>query len=82
MEEKINSHLVYLFNFNSRVTKINLASISHAESLNFPEKGGNCINWVLGHIITERDDIFSNLLDCQNYAVMHLLKNMNRKAVN
>lgn len=58
MEVKFNSYLVYLYNLNSRVTKINLESINHAESLIFPENGGNCINWVLGHIITERDEIF------------------------
>lgn len=36
----------------------NLAGLSHAESLVSPEKGGNCMNWLVGHLNTA----YSNLL--------------------
>ncbi len=32
--------------------KLNLAGITHEESLIQPEPGGNCINWVLGHLLS------------------------------
>jgi DinB superfamily len=28
----------------------NIAGITHAESLQSPEPGGNCLNWVVGHL--------------------------------
>jgi uncharacterized damage-inducible protein DinB len=30
--------------------KVNLEGISHADSLVQPKAGGNCLNWVLGHL--------------------------------
>ena len=36
----------------SRTVKINLAGITHEESLIQPRPGGNCINWVLGHLLS------------------------------
>jgi uncharacterized damage-inducible protein DinB len=36
----------------SRTVKINLAGITHEESLIQPEPGGNCVNWVLGHLLS------------------------------
>jgi uncharacterized damage-inducible protein DinB len=35
-----------------RTVKINLAGITHEESLIQPRPGGNCINWVLGHLLS------------------------------
>lgn len=32
-----------------------MTDLSHEESLIYPEKGGNSINWILGHIIVTRD---------------------------
>jgi uncharacterized damage-inducible protein DinB len=36
---------------------LNLEGISHEESLVQPESGGNCLNWVLGHMIATRNRI-------------------------
>jgi len=36
----------------NRTVKINLAGITHEESLIQPEPGGNCLNWVLGHLLS------------------------------
>lgn len=34
------------------VLDINLDGITHDESLVGPDRGGNCINWVVGHMVT------------------------------
>ncbi|MGH9969450.1 MAG: DinB family protein [Pyrinomonadaceae bacterium] len=44
-----------LFGLNYDVLKGNLEAISHEESLIQPPGGGNCLNWVLGHIVATRD---------------------------
>jgi uncharacterized damage-inducible protein DinB len=36
----------------NRTLKINTAGITHEESLIQPKPGGNCINWVLGHLLS------------------------------
>lgn len=36
----------------NRTVKINLDGISHEESLVQPHPGGNCVNWVLGHLLS------------------------------
>ncbi|MCA9726768.1 MAG: DinB family protein [Candidatus Eisenbacteria bacterium] len=33
------------------VLKANLEGLTHEESLHRPEPGGNCINWVVGHLV-------------------------------
>jgi len=33
----------------------NLEGLTHDESLRQPEPGGNCLNWVVGHILATRD---------------------------
>lgn len=33
----------------------NLAGVDHDESLTQPPGGGNCLNWVLGHLVASRD---------------------------
>lgn len=35
----------------------NLAGVTHEESLRAPHGGGNCMNWVLGHIVYSRSGI-------------------------
>ena len=35
--------------------------IEHDESLRLPEEGGNCMNWVLGHLTTTRGEILKML---------------------
>jgi uncharacterized damage-inducible protein DinB len=47
--------LALLFSYTDRVLHMNLEGISHQDSLIQPEPGGNCINWVLGHIVSYRN---------------------------
>lgn len=37
-----------------RVVKINVGEVTHEESLKRPEPAGNCLNWVLGHLVATR----------------------------
>lgn len=39
----------------------NLEGITHEESLVVPEPGGNCLNWVLGHIVSARNRAMTQL---------------------
>lgn len=39
------------------VVKKNVEDITHEESLMTPEKGGNSLNWIVGHIVVHRDVI-------------------------
>lgn len=46
---------VEIFRDNARTThqivKLNLDGLTHEDSLISPEPGGNCLNWVLGHLV-------------------------------
>ena len=46
--------LAILYEFSYVALNRNLKDLTHADSLLIPELGGNCINWVLGHIIFVR----------------------------
>lgn len=37
------------------VVKANTKGLAHEDSLVQPTPGGNCLNWVMGHILTARD---------------------------
>lgn len=39
----------------------NTEGLTHEDSLVAPERGGNCLNWVLGHIVATRRTMFSML---------------------
>lgn len=39
----------------------NLEGITHEESLIVPDPGGNCLNWVLGHIVSARNRIMTQI---------------------
>jgi uncharacterized damage-inducible protein DinB len=65
--------LTRILNYNYRALKINTDDISHEESLVRPDSGGNCINWVLGHILTSRNGILKmlgepNMPDIEHYS--------------
>ena len=47
---------------NQDVIHTELKDITHAESLMLPSFNANCLNWVVGHILTSRDTCLS-LLD-------------------
>jgi len=56
-----NKETLSVFQLNHRVIGINLKDVSNEESLASNAAGGNSINWILGHIIISRDDIFELL---------------------
>ena len=47
--------LTKLFSISYEVLKKNLNGITHEESLYQPESDGNCINWIVGHILSTRN---------------------------
>jgi uncharacterized damage-inducible protein DinB len=49
--------LATLYGLNHQVLKINLDGITHKDSLVQPKPFGNCINWIMGHIVWERGAI-------------------------
>lgn len=46
----------YIVQWNTRVNGRNLEGVTHEESLIQPPEG-NCINWIVGHMIVSRDSI-------------------------
>lgn len=46
--------LASMYEFSYMAINRNLSDLSHEDSVHIPEPGGNCINWVLGHIISAR----------------------------
>jgi hypothetical protein len=59
MESK---QLQRLFGLTYWAIRRNVEGMSHEESLQGPEAGGNCANWVLGHVLQNRDRML-RLLD-------------------
>jgi uncharacterized damage-inducible protein DinB len=53
--------LVFLFGLNHAIFRENAAGLTHEESLRTPETGGNCLNWVLGHVLATRHPILKML---------------------
>jgi len=47
--------LVYQAGLNSYVLTRNLEGITHEDSVKSPEPAGNCINWVVGHMVKARN---------------------------
>jgi DinB superfamily len=48
-----------LLDFSNRSLGMNLQDVTHEESLVQPPGGGNCLNWVLGHIVVHRDSMLA-----------------------
>jgi len=46
--------LSFLFDFTHSAITRNAADLTHAESIVAPPTAGNCANWVLGHIVSNR----------------------------
>ena len=53
--------LKHMFELNHYVIGVNARDLSHPESLAGPKPGGNCANWVLGHIVATRGALLSLL---------------------
>ncbi len=49
------SDLLSMYEFSYGAINRNLDGISHEESLFIPEPAGNCLNWVVGHIVAARN---------------------------
>jgi len=49
------------FGYNHYVLKANMAELSQEDSLTYPEPGGNCMNWVVGHILATRNSVLKTL---------------------
>lgn len=46
-----------LYDVNAYALQVNVKDITHEESLLQPGGGGNCLNWVAGHIVANRNHI-------------------------
>ena len=57
-------HLIDTCKDNTEVAHMQAKGLSHADSLLLPPFRANCMNWVLGHILTSRDECLA-LLDGQ-----------------
>ncbi|MCI0489736.1 MAG: DinB family protein [Blastocatellia bacterium] len=53
--------LEMLFGYNHLTLHENIAGLSHTDSLLQPHPGGNCLNWVLGHIVATRNQVLKLL---------------------
>ncbi len=53
LQQSLLTHL----EFSQWVLQKNLEDITHEESLKQPVPGGNCLNWVVGHILFSRHEL-------------------------
>jgi uncharacterized damage-inducible protein DinB len=53
----ITKALKLQINMCNRALQINLDGFTEEEALRQPEGGGNCVNWVVGHILASREPI-------------------------
>lgn len=50
-----------LYGINHRALGLNVEGLDHEDSLLQPPGGGNCLNWVVGHIVANRTFILQML---------------------
>jgi hypothetical protein len=48
--------LIAVHQLSAMVMSANTAGISHVQSLTPPGNAGNCLNWVVGHLVKARND--------------------------
>jgi uncharacterized damage-inducible protein DinB len=53
--------LIAQLGFTHFVIKANTEGVTHDDSLVQPAAGGNCLNWVLGHIVLSRNELLELL---------------------
>jgi uncharacterized damage-inducible protein DinB len=51
--------LIHQFGLTSYVLERNLSELSQDDSLIHPPKGGNCLNWIVGHLTKSRNSLLS-----------------------
>ena len=49
--------LIKLFDFHEKALQMNMEGLTGEESLVEPKPGGNCLNWIAGHIVAARNAI-------------------------
>jgi len=59
------------------VVKLNAEGLSHADSLIQPQPGGNCLNWVIGHLLAIYHHVLP-LLEQAPVMPKHVLKRYDR----
>jgi len=50
----IGKDLARMYEFSYAALNRNLQDLSHEDTVVLPEGGGNCLNWVLGHVVAAR----------------------------
>jgi uncharacterized damage-inducible protein DinB len=50
--------LARLFTASAMALEMNLKDLSHEDTLLQPPGGGNCMNWVIGHVLATRSQLF------------------------
>lgn len=53
--------LKWQLNMSASALGLNLEGITDDEALRQPEPGGNCLNWVAGHILASREGMLAQL---------------------
>ena len=56
-----NLSLAAGFDASQYAVRVNLDGLTHEQSLVRPEPGGNCVNWIAGHILVARGSILKRL---------------------
>lgn len=52
----MNTELIAIqLGYTNYVLKKNTEGLSHEQSISMPRPGGNCMNWVVGHILSSRN---------------------------
>lgn len=59
-----SENVAWLQGIHHQVLQVTLEGLSHEDCLKRPEPGGNCINWILGHLLVSRQWMLS-FFDCQ-----------------
>ena len=52
---------IQMLNWEHDVLRKQTAGLDHADSLLQPQPGGNCLNWVIGHLVVNLVDILNAL---------------------
>ena len=59
----ISDHIAWLYTLNDHVLKVNTEGLTEGETLRRPTPGGNCANWVVGHLLRSRKFLLE-FLEC------------------
>lgn len=60
--------LIELFNRTHWIIKKQTAGLTHADSLLQPPQSGNCLNWVVGHLVASRNAILTAMDESPNWS--------------